>query len=148
MELQVLKYIFGTSFRYISKFGEDAQFERRGGGGVTLPKNLKKERDGKFAEGQGRSKEGWDSVGKWGSVSLGIFPSWGVADVTIVIFNYILVIVFLFPLNVGVSPCFYCTVLVPVYRVYTSCFLNTVVSSCYRLHNSVCTMRVLLLVSV
>ena len=24
MELQVLKYIFGTSFRYISKFGEDA----------------------------------------------------------------------------------------------------------------------------
>ena len=24
MELQVLKYIFGTSFRYISEFGEDA----------------------------------------------------------------------------------------------------------------------------
>ena len=30
-----------------------------------------------------------------------------------------MVIVFLFPLNAGVSPCFHCTVLVPVYRVYT-----------------------------
>ena len=54
-----------------------------------------------------------------------------VANVTTVTFNYILVIVFLFPLNVGVSPCFHCTVLVPVYKVYTSCFHNTVVSSCY-----------------
>ena len=51
-------------------------------------------------------------------------------------FNYILVILFLFPLNVGIRPCFHCTVLVPVYRVYTSCFHNTVVSSCYRLHTS------------
>ena len=50
-------------------------------------------------------------------------------------FNDILVIV-LFPLNVGVSPCFHCTVLVPVYRVYSSCFHNTVVSSSYRLHTS------------
>ena len=41
----------------------------------------------------------------------------------------------LFPLNLGASPCFHCTVLVPVYRVYTFCFHNTVVSSCYRLHN-------------
>ena len=48
---------------------------------------------------------------------LGIFSGWGVANVTTVIFNYILVIVFLFPLNVGVSPCFHCTVLVPAYRV-------------------------------
>ena len=41
-----------------------------------------------------------------------------------------MVIVFLFPLNVDVSPCFHCIVL----WVYTSCFHNTVVSSCYRLH--------------
>ena len=31
------------------------------------------------------------------------------ANVTTVTFNYILVAVFLFPLNVGVSPCFHCT---------------------------------------
>ena len=29
-----------------------------------------------------------------------------------------------FPLTVGVSPCFHCTALVPVYRVYTSYFLK------------------------
>ena len=63
------------------------------------------------------------------AVSLGIFSSWGVATVTTVTFNYL-------NLNVGVSPSFHCTVLVPVYRMYTSCFHNTVVSSCYRLHTS------------
>ena len=57
-------------------------------------------------------------------------------NVTAPTFNYILVIVSLFPLNVGVIPCFHCTVLIPVYRVYTSCFHNTSVSSCYRLHTS------------
>ena len=36
----------------------------------------------------------------------------------------------------GVSPYFHCTILVPVYRVYTSCFHNTVASSCYRLNTS------------
>ena len=55
---------------------------------------------------------------------------------TTVTFNYILVIVVLFPLNVGVSPCFHCTILVSVYRVYTSCFYNAIVSSCYVLHTS------------
>ena len=84
--------------------------------------------DGKIAEGQGHS------VGKGDTVSLGIFSSWVVANVITVTFNYIFVIVFLFPLNVGVGPCFHCTVLVPVYRVYTSCFHITHVSSCYRLH--------------
>ena len=69
-------------------------------------------------------------------VSLSVFSIWGVANVTIVTFNYILVIVFTFLLNVGVSPCFHCTLLVFVYRVYTSFFHNTVVSSCYRLHTS------------
>ena len=70
------------------------------------------------------------------------------ANVTTVTSNYILVIVFPFPLNVGVSPCFHCcTVLVPVYRVYTSCF-HTVVSFCYRLDTSICMMQLLLLVSV
>ena len=37
------------------------------------------------------------------AVTLGIFSSWGVANVTTVTFNYISIIVFLFPLNVGVS---------------------------------------------
>ena len=55
---------------------------------------------------------------------------------------------FLFSLNVGVSPCFHCTVLVPVDRVYTCCFHNTVNSFCCRLHTSVCMMQLLLLVSV
>ena len=36
------------------------------------------------------------------------------ANVTTVTFDYILVIVFLFPLNLGVSLCCHCTVLVPV----------------------------------
>ena len=58
------------------------------------------------------------------------------AVVTTVTFNYILVIVCLSALNLGVNPCFHCTVLVPVYRVFTSCFHNIVVSSCYRLHIS------------
>ena len=56
-------------------------------------------------------------------VSLGIFFSWGVANVTNVIFNYILVMVFLFRLNVGVSLFFNCTFLVPVYWVYTCLYL-------------------------
>ena len=49
-------------------------------------------------------------------VSLGIFSGWGVANVTTVISNDILVIGFLFLLNVGASPCFHCTLLVPIYR--------------------------------
>ena len=98
-------------------------------------------------KGRGILRRG-DSVGKGDAISLGIFSNCGVANVTTVTFNYILVIVFLFPLNVGVSPCFHCTVLVPVYRVYTSCFHNTVASSCYRLHTSVYMMQVLLLVSI
>ena len=64
------------------------------------------------------------------------FSSWGVANITTVTFNQIVVIVPLFPLNVGVSPCFHCTVLVPGYRLYTSRFHNTVVLSSYRLHTS------------
>ena len=81
-------------------------------------------------------------MGKRGdAVNLGIFSSWGVANVTTVTFSYILVIVFLFPLNVGVSPCFHCTNLVPVFI--------TVVSFCYRLHMlPVCIMQVVILVSV
>ena len=80
-------------------------------------------------------KEGEDSAGKEGdAVSLGISSSWGVANVTTVTFNYILVKVSLFPLNVDVSHCFHETVLAPVYRVNTSCIPNTVVSSNYRLH--------------
>ena len=76
----------------------------------------------------------------------GYFSSWGVANVTTVTFNFILVIVFLLPSNVGVSLCFHCTALVPVYRVYTSCFHGTVVTvTGYIL--SVCIMQVLRLVS-
>ena len=80
-------------------------------------------------------KEEEDSAGKEGDVvSLGISSSWVVANVTTVTFNYILVKVSLFPLNVDVSHCFHETVLGPVYRVNTSCIPNTVVSSNYRLH--------------
>ena len=101
---------------------------------------------------KGGSKNCWRVGGilrkEGDAVSLGIFSSWGVTNVTTVTFNYILVIEFLFPLNVGVSSCSHCTVLVPVYRVYTSCFHNTVNNSCYRLHTSVCMMQVLLFVTV
>ena len=69
-----------------------------------------------------------NSVGKGGMLLVWVFfLAWGVANV--ITFNYILVIVLLFPLNVDFSPCFHCTVLVPV---YTSCFHNTVASCrCY-----------------
>ena len=54
----------------------------------------------KFLIGRG------DSVGKGGdAASLGIFR------LLVWVFYYILAIVFLFPLNVGVSHCFYCTFL-------------------------------------
>ena len=82
----------------------------------------------KLLKGRGDPKKVGDPF------SLRIFSSWDVASLTTVTFSYILVMVFLFPLNIGVSPCFYCTFLVSVYRVYTCCFNNTVVSSCYRLH--------------
>ena len=84
----------------------------------------------KLLKGRGILQERGDVV------SLGIFSTWGVENVTTVTFNCILFIVFLFLLIIVVSPCFHCTVLVPVYRVYTSCFHNKVVSSCYRLHSS------------
>ena len=97
----------------------------------------------KLLKGRGDPKKG-RFCRKWGDAdSLAIFSSWGVANVITVTFNYILVIVFLFPLNVGASTCFHCAVLVIVYRVYTFCFHNRVVSSCYRFHTSVCLMQVL-----
>ena len=100
--------------------------------GIDLTKNSKKVEMEKLKV-RGILRRG-DSVGNGGAVSWGIFSSWCVANV--LIFNYILVIVFPFPSNVDVSPCFHCTVLVPVYRVYTSSFHDTVVSFCYRLHTS------------
>ena len=104
--------------------------------GIDLTKNHKKGGMEKLLKGLGILRRG-DSVGKEGdAVSLGIFSSWGVANVTTITFNYILFIVFLFPLNRGFSSCFHCTVLVTVYRVYTSCFHNTVVSFRYSLHTS------------
>ena len=60
------------------------------------------EREGDPKKG-GFCRKGGDAV------SLGIFSRWVVANV--LTFNYILVIVFLFPLNVGVSHCFHYTVL-------------------------------------
>ena len=92
-------------------------------GEVDLTKNPKKGGEGKLLKGRGILRRGFCRKGG-DAVSLGIFSSWGV--VTVLPFNFILIIVFLFPLNVGVSPCFYCTVLAPVYRVYTSCFHNYV----------------------
>ena len=64
-----------------------------------------------FLKGRG------DSIGKGDAVSLDTFFSWGVANVLTL--NSVLVIVFLFPLNVGVSPCFHCIVLV----MFTVCVL-------------------------
>ena len=86
--------------------------------GIDLTKNPKKrERRKNRQRIEGILRRG-DFVGKGGgAVSLGIFSSWGVANVTIVTYDYTLVIEFLFPMNVGVSLCFHCTVLVPVYRV-------------------------------
>ena len=95
---------------------------------IDLTKNPQKGGMEKLLNGRGILRRGDD-------ISLGIFSSWCVANV-IITFNYILVIVFLFPLNVGVSPCFHSAVLVPVYWVYTSCSHNAVVSFCYRLHTS------------
>ena len=93
-------------------------------GEVDLTKNPKKGGMGKLPKGRGiLRRRGFCRKGG-DAVSLGIFSSWGVVNV--LTFNFILVIVFLFPLNVGVSPCFYCTVLAPVYRVYISCFHNYV----------------------
>ena len=92
-----------------------------------------------------RKKEREHSVGKEeDALSLGISSSWGAANLITVTFNYILVKVCLFPLNVDVSPCFHGTVLAPVYRVNTCCIPNTDLSSCYRLH-TVCILQVLLL---
>ena len=66
----------------------------------------------KLLKDRGDPKEGL--CRKWGgggSASLDIFSSWGEANlITVVTFNYVLVMVFLLPLNVGVSPCFPCTV--------------------------------------
>ena len=88
----------------------------------------------KLLKGKGDPKKGGFCRKEGDAVSVVTFSSWGVANVSTVTFNYILVIVFLFPLNVCVSPCFHLSVLVLVYRMYTSCFHNTVVSSCHRLH--------------
>ena len=106
------------------------------GRGLTLPKIPGK---GGWKDcwwvGETLRKRGEDSVGKErDAVSLGISSGWGVANVTTVTFNYILVKLSLFPLNLDVTPCFHETVLAPVYRVNTSCIPNTVVSSNYRLH--------------
>ena len=115
-------------------------------GRFDLTKNPNKGGIEKLLKGRGNPKEGF--CRKEGCCQSVYFSSWGVANVTTVIFNYILVIVLRFPLIAGVSPCFHCTALVPVYRMYTSYFHNAVVRSCYRPHTSVCLMQVLRLVSV
>ena len=63
-------------------------------------------------------------------------------------FNYILVIVFLFPMNVAFSPCFHCTVLVLVCRVYTSVSIIQLLVPVTGYILAVCIMQVLLLLSV
>ena len=84
----------------------------KGSWGLTLPKIPRKEGMEKLLKGRGDPKKGAFCRKGGDAVSLGIFSSWGVANVITVTFYYILVIVFLFPLNAGVSPCFHCTVLV------------------------------------
>ena len=99
-----------------------------GGGELTLPKIPRK----------GGWKNCWRIEGilrRGDSVSLGIFSSWGAANVTTATFNDILVSV---PISTKCrcQSLFSLYSLAPVYRVYTSCFHNTVVSSCHRLHTS------------
>ena len=77
-----------------------------------------------------------------------IFSSWGVANVTTLIFNYVLVKVFLFPSNIGVSPCFHCTVLGPVYRVILPVSITQLLVPVTGYIPRVCIMEVLLLASV
>ena len=73
-------------------------------GGIDLTKNPKKGGMEELLNGSGDPKKGWFCRKGGDAVSLGIFSSWDVANITTETFNYILVIVFLFPLNVGVSP--------------------------------------------
>ena len=105
--------------------------------GKNLTKNPKKGRGG----GMENCWRVTGIIGREDALILGIFFSWDVPNVTSVTFNYVLVILFLFPLNEGVSPYFHCTVLVPLYRVYTSCFHNSNVSFCCMLHTFVCMMQ-------
>ena len=152
-------YIIQPLQQMCPQFEPPPFFKRVGGGGegvggIDLTKNPKKGEGGmqKLLKGRGDPKKGGFCRKGGDTFSMGIFSSWGVVNVTTVTFNQILVIVFLFPLNVGVSPCFHCTMysfssyLQDVYFLYTSCFHNTVVSSCYRLHTSVRIIQVLLLV--
>ena len=76
---------------------------------MELTKNLKKRWIEKLLKGMGHPKK--ERFCRKGGMLLNwvFFYSWSVANVTTVTFNYILVAVFLFPLNVGVSPCFHCT---------------------------------------
>ena len=62
----------------------------------------------KLLKGRGHPKKG-RFCRKGGMLLNWVFFLAGVANVTTVTFNYILVAVFLFPLIVGVSPCFQCT---------------------------------------
>ena len=62
----------------------------------------------KLLKGRGHPKKG-RFCRKGGMLLNWVFFLAGVANVTTVTFNYILVAVFLFPLNVDVSPCFHYT---------------------------------------
>ena len=84
-------------------------------GGLNLLKIPQKGGIEKLLKGRGDHQKGGILCERGNAVSLDIFSSWGVANVTTVTFNYILVTIFLFPLNVGVSPCFHC------FRLHTSC---------------------------
>ena len=68
----------------------------KGGWGLTLPKIPRKGGEmGKLLKDRGDPKKGGFCRKRGGdAVSLNIFSSWGVANVTTVTFNYILVIVF------------------------------------------------------
>ena len=101
---------------------------------VRTPKNIKKVEMEKLLKDKGDPKKGRNSLGKRGMQLIWVFFLSGCGKCDYLTFNYTLVVVFFFPLNVGVSPRFHCSVLLPVYRMYTSCFHITVVSSCYRLH--------------
>ena len=64
---------------------------------MTLPKIPRKGGGGGGVGGLEKLLKGRGILRTEDAVSLGNFSSWGVANVTNVIFNYILFIVFLFP---------------------------------------------------
>ena len=116
-------------------------FFLKGAGGIYFSKNPNKGGMEKLLKGRWDTKRGDSSAGKGRCFQSGyFFQLWCGKCNYYTTFNYFLFSVFLFPLNVGVSPCCHFEVLVPV-----SIIQMLVPVTGYIL--PVCIMQVLLLVS-